>query len=401
MSVPNEEVLRKAVITTDAITSAGKLNPVQADRFIDYVWDITKLKGHARTVKFRAEELYIDKVGVGTRVAVPKVEAVDPGVRRGISTSRVTLHPEETMCPFEVSYEMLDENLEGEAFAEHLVKMFATQYANDTEELFIQGDKLGAAILESEYVAGGSTTQYIKDAYLALQDGWLTLARQGHGVDFAGANISNRLFSRLINALPEKFKRDRSKLRFFTSTDLEQNFREKTAARATGKGDDALMSSAPLTPFGIPLIGIPLLPFQPKTVEHLTLTGTTAVPLLYKNVTNVTVLPSTLDKTPTTPYTEGAGNDYILDAVNGTIARDAASTIPSGATVKVTYQAQAQIILTHESNFIIGMGRDSIRLESDRDIFKSTLQYSLTAKVACEFEEADAIAFGYNVGLGV
>lgn len=398
-AVTNREALKKAVITTDAITTAGKLNPVQADRFIDFVWDVTKLKGHVRTVKFRNDEMYIDKVGVGTRVAVPKVEAVDPGVRRGITTSRVTLKPSEIMCPFEISYEMLDENLEGEAFAEHLVKMFATQFGNDMEELCINGDALGPAVLQSEYVAGGSATKYVKDAYLALHDGWLTLARQGHGVDFAGANVSNRLFSRLINALPEKFKKDRTKLRFFCSTDFEQNYREKVAARATGKGDVALMSEMPLTPFGVPLIAVPLLPFQPKVVEHIVLNGTTATSLLYKDVTSVVVTTSTLDATPEDAYS--ASTDYALDAANGTIARVGGTTIGDGATVKVTYNAEAQVICTHESNFIMALGRDSIRLETDRDIFKSTLQYSLTAKLDCEFEEADAISFGYNIGLDV
>jgi len=400
MSVDNQEILRKAVITTDSMTTAGLLNPEQADKFIDFVWDICKLKGNARTLKFRPEELQIDKIGVGSRAAVPKVEATDPGVRRGITTSRVTLRPSEVMVPFEISYTALDVNLEGEKLAEHLVKMFATQFGNDLEELYIQGDQLGAAILESDYFDGGASDKYVKDGFLALQDGWLTLARQGHGVDFAGANISNRLFSRLLNALPEKFKRDRTKLRFFCSTDLEQNYREKVAARATGKGDQALMSEMPLTPFGVPLIGVPLLPFQPKIVEHVVVNtdGTTATALLYKDLANVVVTTSTLGASPESAYTEGV--DYTLDAANGTITRLGGGSIPSGGTVKVTYQAEAQVICTHQDNFLVGIGKD-VRIETDRDIFKSVLQYALTAKVACEFEEADAISFGYNIGLDV
>jgi len=404
MAVGNPEVLRKAVITTDAITTAGKLNPEQADKFIDYVFDVTKLKGNARTIKFRSEQYYIDKIGVGARVAVPKVEAKDPGVRRGVSTSRVTLHPQEIMCPFEISYQMLEQNLEGEALAEKLIRLFSIQFGNDMEELCIQGDQLGRAVLQSEYIDGGDPTRYVRDNYLKLQDGWLTLARAGHGVDADQANVSNRIFSRLLNALPEKFKRNRGQLRFFCSTDLEQNYREKVSARATGKGDQALMSEVPLTPYGIPLIGVPLLPMGPRIVEHVTLTGTTAVPLLYKGITSVVVLPSDLDQTPTLPYTEGSGNDYNLTtAADGTvsIARDGASTIPSGATVKVTYSALAQIILTHESNMIVGLNKDTVRLERDRDIFAGVLQFALTADLAVEYEEADAIAFAYNVGTDV
>lgn len=38
-----------------------------------------------------------------------------------------------------------------------------------------------------------------------------------------------------------------------------------------------------------------------------------------------------------TIYTEGAGNDYIVNYTNGTIVRDAATTIVDGSTVFVTY----------------------------------------------------------------
>lgn len=37
-------------------------------------------------------------------------------------------------------------------------------------------------------------------------------------------------------------------------------------------------------------------------------------------------------------FTEGAGNDYLINYVNGQITRDAASTIPDGSTVYVSYK---------------------------------------------------------------
>jgi len=73
--IRNEELVQKALITTDALASQGKLNPAQADKFIDYVIDITGLKNNARVVRFRNEEMLIEKIGVGRRVAVPAVEA--------------------------------------------------------------------------------------------------------------------------------------------------------------------------------------------------------------------------------------------------------------------------------------------------------------------------------------
>ena len=49
--ISNEELVQKAVITTDAIASQGKLNAAQADRFIDFVIQETILKDAARTVR--------------------------------------------------------------------------------------------------------------------------------------------------------------------------------------------------------------------------------------------------------------------------------------------------------------------------------------------------------------
>ena len=145
----NKELLEKAVITTAEIAAAGRLNDAQSDRFIDFVVDVTGLKDRARIVRFRNDKLDIDKVGVGKRVAVPKKEAVDPGIRRKIKTSKVTLQPEEIMVPWELSDEFVTENLEGEVVEDTIMRLMATQLSNDLEELYIQGDKLGPVRLVS------------------------------------------------------------------------------------------------------------------------------------------------------------------------------------------------------------------------------------------------------------
>jgi hypothetical protein len=99
-----------------------------------------------------------------------------------------------------------------------------------------------------------------------------------------------------------------------------------------------------------------------------------------------------------TPYIDAT--DYDMDLAAGTIARDAAGAIADGATVKVTYKAPPQIILTHQNNFIVGIGRD-IRIEKDRDIYKGVNQYAITAKVDVQFEELTAIVKAKNLGTGV
>jgi hypothetical protein len=389
----NRELLRKAVITTDALATAGKLNPAQADKFIDYVVDETVLKNNARVVRFRNESLDIDKIGIGRRVAFPKSEAADPGLRRGITTSKVSLTPREICVPFEIGDIVKEVNIEGDALEDHVIKLMATQMANDIEELYINGDTVGPAILESDYKEGGSTTQYVLDKYLELMNGWFRLSDDAHVYDAEGANIGLSVFNAMLRQMPTKFRRNKAALRFFMSPDMAQIYAEKIATRATPLGD-AAAGGGSHNPFGVPIVEVPLLDFYVPVVQHITLAASATVALRYKPVVAVVVSKETLGNSPEVPYTEDT--DYSVDYANGTITNLDVG-IGDGDTVKVSYTANPQILLTHQSNFIVGIGRD-VRIEKDRDIYKGVNQYNITAKLAVEFEEDDAIVKGINIG---
>ncbi len=395
--IANEELIQKAIITAQALAAQGKLNPAQSDEFIDFVVDETVLKNNARVVRFRNETLQIDKIGIGRRLAVPKAEAKDPNLRRGVQTSKVELTPREIMVPFEIGDIFREINIEGEGIEQHIIRMMSSQTANDVEELYINGDKNGHAVLEGDIKDGGSTSQYVKDSYLALQDGWSRLADGANLVDAAGQNIGLGIFGEMIRAMPTKFRRNLANLRFFLSPDLWQRFVEKLATRATGLGDRAT-EGVGHTPFGVPVVPIPLWADQPPVVEHITLNGTTAVGLRNAPVSSVVVTRSDLAGTPTSAFIEST--DYTLDTALGTVARIGAGAIGDGDTVKVTYKANPQMILTHKDNFIIGIGRD-VKIERDRDIFKGVNQYAISLKVANEFEELEAIVKANNIGLGI
>lgn len=396
-----ELLVQKGIIETGDLATGGKLNPVQADRFIDFVIDETGLKEMSRIVRFRNEELKIDKIGVGKRVTVPAAEAKDPSVRKGVTTSQVILNPSEIMTPFELSQTFMEHNIEGEPVEDRIVRMMATAMGNDAEELLILGDTVGPAILESEFRDGGSTTQYIKDSFLALGDGWLKLASGGdaHQVDIQGASVSPNVFSRMIQAMPTKFRRNPSRLRFILPMDLEQMYRERLSTRATGGGDRALGSAidSRIAAFGIPIVPVSLLHQRPTIVEHVTFTGSgSTVSLKYTNIQNVVVSTSNLSTNPPeTPFI--LTTDYTVDLVNGTITHaGGGSAIGATAVVKVTYQSSPHIILTHMDNMITAIGRD-IQIERDRDIFARLNQWAITTKVDAKYEELDAVVHAFNI----
>lgn len=394
--ISNEELVEKAVITTDALAAAGKLNAAQADRFIDYVIDETVLKNNARVERFRNETLDIDKIGLGRRAAVPKAEAVDPGIRRGVSTSKISLEPKAVMVPFEISDEFKETSIEGDNVEDHIIKMMARQFANDLEELYLNADTLGPAIIENDYRAGGSTTEYIKDAYLALLTaGWLRLADGANIYDAGGANIGLSVFGGMVRQMPTKFRRNKKDLRFFLSSDLLQLYIEKLSTRATPLGD-ATAGGQAHTPYGIQCVDVPLLDFLPQIVEHTDLAASATFGLRYGPVSSV-VVTTQLGDTPESAFVEDV--DYSVDYTVGSIT-NLDNNIGDGDPIKITYSANPQALLTHMNNFIVGIGRD-IRIEKDRDIFKTVNQYAITAKVAVQLEELEAVVKGQNIGTGI
>lgn len=394
-----DEMIQKGVITTGDIASSGKLNPQQANKFIDFVIDESVLRGKVRFARLKGEQTDIDKIGVSGRVAVAKVEATDPGVRRTVSTTKVSMTPKQVMVPFEISDEFGIENIEGESASDHIVRMMATQFVNDLEELGIDGNTLGQAVIENTVVEGGSATDYIKDGFLALQDGYMKLAGGGNLVDAAGANISTQLLSNMINAMPTKFRRNRGKLRFLCPPNIEQNYRMRVSTRATAQGDVALNNNNDLTPFGIPLVPIPFINENPIITEHLSLPGTTAVQLLNTNLVpgGEAVFDDDLALVATTKYIEDT--DYNMVNAAGTIARDAGGALSDPHAVKISYTALSQMLLTEYRNLIMGIGKD-IRIERDRDIYKSVNQFAMTIRIAMTIENLEALVLLKNLGTG-
>jgi hypothetical protein len=234
---------------------------------------------------------------------------------------------------------------------------------------------------------------------MAAYDGWLRLADSANIYDAAGSDISSTVFSRMLLNLPVKFRRNRRDMRFLVSLDHEQLYLEKLASRATAAGDAAL-EGVGRKPFGVPLVGIPLLESEPLVVEHFVVGAAPATATLrYAPInSDVVVTDATLGAVPTTPYTEGAASDYTVDTTNGTITTVGGGALNAGGTIKVTYQSRGQMLFTNFMNLILAIGRD-MTMKRDEDIFKRVNQFALTTKIDVEIEETTALVKGINVGI--
>jgi hypothetical protein len=396
MSMSNQELIEKATITTAALANAGKLNALQSARFLDFVVDETTMKNVVRIARFSSEEMLIEKIGVGRRVAVPKEEGADPGVRRGVTTSKVSLKPVEIMVPFEIGDLVQEHSIEGKGTMEQtVIKLMAKALANNMEELYWEGNQNGPAVLEGDIIDGGSTTLYRKDTYLALFDAWLKLAEGGNVVDAQNAEIAQAVFGRALRAMPRKFKRMRNRLRWFMSDNHEQRYREGLSNRNTALGDAAINSADSPRPFGIQMMPVPLLPEDPLYSEDIVMNsdGSTPSNLSFAPVSELNVCTQTLAKLPESAFIDPT--DYTKDLVNGTVTR-IGGAIGSGSTQKVTYRTAGRMLLTDPQNLILAIGRD-VRIERARNIYKTVNEFAITAKVFCTFEELSAVVMVKNI----
>lgn len=217
----SDELLEKVIVSTEIGNPFGAgLKRDQADRFIDYMWDATVLGQQVRKVRLNANELEIQKIGVGERLIRAAQEAVDTGENQGVVFSRVSLTTRKIRLDYEISRETLEDNIEDAGFEDHLARLFAEQMGNDLEDLAINGDTASS------------------NGTLRIFDGWRKVLLNGgngqagspltegaaHVVDAGGSVLNREVFNKALKAMPRKFMANRPGLRFYTGSGLIQDY---------------------------------------------------------------------------------------------------------------------------------------------------------------------------------
>jgi len=188
--------------------AGGILAPEQARRFIDYVWDATVLAKDGRRVTMRANTMEIEKVNVGERVIRAAAQGAPDYTNIGATFSKVELTTKKIRLDWEVSTEALEDNIEGGALEDHLVRLMTNAFANDIEDLAINGLGTGA------------------DAFLSIMEGFVKQTRGTVGNDaheyaatVADNNYTTSVMQGLLLAMPRKYRALKSNLKFYAGTD--------------------------------------------------------------------------------------------------------------------------------------------------------------------------------------
>lgn len=185
--------------------ASGILRPEQARRFIDYVWDATVLAKDGRRVTMKANSMELEKVNVGERVIRAAAQAIGTYTNTGATFSKVELTTKKIRLDWEVTAESLEDGVEGDALEDHLVRLMTNAFANDIEDLAINGD--------------GST-----GAFLSIMPGFIKKTKDGGAHESVVTVADNAwtpdVMQGIINAMPRKYRALKNNLKFYAGTDV-------------------------------------------------------------------------------------------------------------------------------------------------------------------------------------
>jgi HK97 family phage major capsid protein len=259
--------------------AGGVLNPEQSRQFIDYIFDEMVLANDGRRVTMRGNTMELDKVRVGSRLVAKATQAEDTGSNSAPAFTKVELTTTKFRLDYEISTESLEDNIEGQNLEDHIVRLMATQFGNDLEDIAINGRPATSGNGTYDNTLAGFVRQ-VKDATVTgaheAAAAAATMTDIWEATPDSGDNSSDKLtldaLEAIYNALPRKFKARRQDLKFYMNSkhlqELLQDLRNMNSvpeAVAQRVIDGQLPqiggpAGAQYLVFGLPVLEVPLYP---------------------------------------------------------------------------------------------------------------------------------------------
>jgi hypothetical protein len=245
---PGQKLTKATLITSG--WSYG-LTITEANAFLDYLVEESVLLKQVRTVRMPGKKYRIDAIGLGGNVLKKGVAGTDPGDTVSLSgPTQIELSSEEVIAIVSIGDDMLEDNIEGDAFVQHLLGMIGRAAANEIEQAAIHGDT-------------GVADAGIMDRW----DGWLKLAAAGgaHVTDAMGdadrywPGADGVKATKLIKSLPTKYRLDYRTLAFLLHNDLYLDYNDMLAGKGFSEAWMAITGVADVPLRSIRNIRVPLM----------------------------------------------------------------------------------------------------------------------------------------------
>jgi len=131
----NESELKKGLFP-----SSISFAPEEADMFLDYVWDQSVWKNHVRFEKMTKAEKTVHAVDLGTgNILYPASVFTTANYKTGVTAATTTLTSKKARGCIFIPDDDLEDNPEGEAFVDHLLRMMSVKIANELDKSYYVG----------------------------------------------------------------------------------------------------------------------------------------------------------------------------------------------------------------------------------------------------------------------
>lgn len=120
------------------------LEAEEADRFIDYVVDESVMKNSARVIKMKKQTKNVRALGLGdARFLYPGDTFASTDYTKQHTDQKIPLVTKKLRGCAVIYDDDLEDNIEADAFADHIMRMVAAKIANELDEIFWIGQILG------------------------------------------------------------------------------------------------------------------------------------------------------------------------------------------------------------------------------------------------------------------
>lgn len=230
--IKKASLIQKADLALSELTSGGgKLQEEQVKEFWKVAIASSSFLQIVKTQPMKGTEYEIPKIAMTDWLLVPGNErtSLTEEERSKVGLSKVTLSTKTFKAVTSLSYDQLEENIEGGTLLETVRQMLAAKAATDMAVVCVQGD-----------TAITPTTK--KQKALKMLDGVLkqvtTLV-----YDASGARLGKPVLEAMYRKLPVEAA-DMANLAFLTSKNASHDWAASVANRQTPKGDSALEKMA-------------------------------------------------------------------------------------------------------------------------------------------------------------
>lgn len=335
------------------------LAPEEADRFLDYVVDESAfLNGNCQFIRMEKPTKNIRTLGLGsTAILYPDGEFDQAKYRDSWSNDNQQLSTSKVRGCIVIYDDDIEDNVEGDAFADHIMRMVTKEIANELDEAFWIGDTASLSGFSSDdlrcvwdgwryrldHSQSGETYENDVTGSCIIMDATNTVTAAAADFDISSSYYISEQdgsapyawehkYAKLIKVLPSKYRKlGLADYRFFNTDSVTMDFIEALTSRATGLGDAAILGQAQIKYGLVPIVDVPL-------------------------------MSNTMEINGSDDQKENH------DATNGTLT---------------------DCVLTHRNNFVVGIQRD-VRIEPERSAADEATYWFYSMRADCLVQNVNA-----------